>query len=97
MGIPMFDFFSLKEDFFDFLALSLPPPPPKFIFLSLYLILKAFAPIVEKLDVRLLLAALMAVIMRIKAKIPSAMITIVIADLNLLPFILVHESDKESL
>lgn len=95
----MLDFFSFKEDFFDFLVLSPPPPPPppKFIFLSLYLILNEFAPIVEKLDVRLLLAALMAVMMSINAKIPRAMITIVMADRNLFPLILVQESDKESI
>ena len=51
---------------------------------------------VEKLVVRLLLAALMAVMMRISAKMPSAMITTVMAVRNLLPVIFRQESEMVS-
>lgn len=59
--------------------------------------LKELAPMVEKLEVRLLLAAEIAVIMRISAKMPRAMITTVMPVRSLLPLIFFHESDKESL
>lgn len=67
------------------------------IFLSLYLRLKELAPMVEKLVVRLLLAAWIAVMMSINAKMPSAIIATVIAVRNLLPEILRHESESVSL
>lgn len=52
---------------------------------------------VEKLVVRLLLAALIEVMMSIKAKMPKAIIATVIAVRNLLPEILVQERDSVSL
>jgi len=52
---------------------------------------------VEKLDVNELLAAVMAVIISIRAKIPSAIITMVMADLNLLDLILFHDKERVSL
>jgi hypothetical protein len=52
---------------------------------------------VEKLVVRLLLAACIEVMIRINAKIPNAMIATVIAVRNLLPEILRHESASVSL
>jgi hypothetical protein len=64
---------------------------------SLNLILKELEPIVEKLEVRLLLAALMEVMIRINAKMPKAMIAIVIAVRNLFPAILRQDSDNVSL
>ena len=52
---------------------------------------------VEKLVVRLLLAALIEVMISIKAKIPNAIIATVIAVRNLLPAILRQESAIVSL
>jgi hypothetical protein len=52
---------------------------------------------VEKLVVRLLLAALIEVMMRINAKIPNAMMATVIAVRNLLPEIFFQESASVSL
>ena len=69
---------------------------PKLMFRSLYLILKAFEPMVEKLDVRLLLAALMAVIIRIRANMPKAMMMTVMEVLNLLPLMFLQDKDKIS-
>ena len=95
MGIPLLDCFSFCEDFFTFCVLAF--LRLKVPLLALYLRLKALAPIVEKLAVRLLLAALMAVIMRISAKIPSAIIITVMAVRNLLPLTFFHDNDSESL
>jgi hypothetical protein len=55
------------------------------------------APMVEKLSESELLAALMAVMMRMSAKIPSAIIIMVMAVRNLLLFTFFQESNKESL
>jgi len=70
--------------------------PPICMFRSLKRKLNALAPIVEKLEVRLLLAACMAVMIRINANIPNAMITTVIAVRNLLPMILRQERESVS-
>jgi hypothetical protein len=51
---------------------------------------------VEKLEVRLLLAAFMAVIIRISAKIPKAIIITVIDVRNLLPLIFFHDNERMS-
>jgi hypothetical protein len=58
--------------------------------------LNAFAPIVEKLLVKLLLAACMAVMMSISAKIPNAMMITVMDVRSLFPLIFFHESANES-
>jgi hypothetical protein len=59
--------------------------------------LNAFEPIVEKLEVRLLLAACIAVMISINAKIPNAMMITVMDARSLFPFIYFQESDKMSL
>jgi hypothetical protein len=59
--------------------------------------LNALAPMVEKLEVRLLLAAAMAVMISIRAKIPNAMITTVIPVRSLLALIFLQERESESL
>lgn len=67
------------------------------MFRSLNLRLNELAPMVEKLVVRLLLAALMEVMISINAKMPNAMMVTVIAVLNLLPEIFRQESASVSL
>jgi len=59
--------------------------------------LKAFAPSVEKLDVSELLAAVIAVIIRMSAKMPKAMMTTVMADRSLFDRILFHDKESVSL
>ena len=73
----MLEFFSFNTALF-FFTTSRCLPPPKRTFLSLNRILKALAPIVEKLLVRLLLAALKDVKNHIKAQIPNAIMATVI-------------------
>lgn len=51
---------------------------------------------VEKLEVRLLLAALIAVMININANIPNAMMITVMTVLNLLPLILRQERESVS-
>jgi hypothetical protein len=51
---------------------------------------------VEKLAVRLLLAACIAVIIKMSAKIPNAMMITVMAVRNLLPRMFFQESNNES-
>ena len=92
----MLDFFSFKADLLVF-STSRWPPPPKRIFLSLYLTLKALAPIVEKLLVRLLLAAFKEVKNHINAQIPNAIIATVMPVLKRLLLMLRHESLMVSL
>lgn len=58
--------------------------------------LNAFEPIVEKLEVRLLLAALIAVMIRMSANMPSAIIMMVMEVLNLLPLMFLQDNDKIS-
>jgi hypothetical protein len=58
--------------------------------------LNALEPMVEKLLVKLLLAACMAVMISINAKIPSAIIMTVMAVRNLLPLMFFQESTSES-
>jgi hypothetical protein len=94
--LPMLLFLSRKDDLLVFLV-CLGGPPPIRKLRSLNRILKELEPIVEKLEVRLLLAALMEVMIRINAKIPKAMIAIVIAVRNLFPAILRQDSDNVSL
>ena len=79
------------------LLLSLCLPPPIRIFLSLYLMLNELAPIVEKLVVRLALAACIEVIIPINAMIPKAIIATVMPVRNLLPEILRQERESVSL
>lgn len=89
-------FFSLKADLL-VLVFSRCRPPPIRMFLSLKRRLKELAPMVEKLVVRLLLAALIEVMMRINAKIPRAMMATVIEVRNLLPAMFRQESASVSL
>jgi hypothetical protein len=58
--------------------------------------LKALEPMVEKLEVRLLLAALMAVIISMSANIPKAMMITVMEVLNLFPLMFLQDKDKIS-
>ena len=85
-------FFSLKADLL-VLALSLCRPPIRML-RSLNLRLKELAPMVEKLVVRLTLAALIAVTIIINAKMPRAIIATVKPVRNLLPEI--FRQDKAS-
>jgi hypothetical protein len=59
--------------------------------------LKAFEPIVEKLLTRLLLAACIAVIIKINANIPNAIIITVMLVRNLFPEIFFQDKAIESL
>jgi hypothetical protein len=96
MGIPSMDCLS-ENDFLDDLDAVDLPLCPKLNCLSLYLMLKAFEPIVEKLLTKLLLAACMAVMIRINAKMPSAMITTVIAVRSLLPLMFFQDKLSKSI
>jgi hypothetical protein len=95
MGSPVLDFLVLRAVLVVCVA-CLRLLPPNCIFLSLKRMLKALAPIVEKLVVRLLLAALMAVIIRISAKMPSAIMITVMAVRNLFTLTFFQESESES-
>ena len=90
------EFFSLSEDLLVFTT-SLCLPPPKRIFLSLNRMLNALAPMVEKLLVRLLLAAFNEVKNHIKAQIPNAMIATVIPVLKRLLLIFFQDNFMVSL
>jgi hypothetical protein len=83
--LPSLDFFVINDLRLDFFALpSL--CPPNCTFRSLYRMLKAFAPMVEKLFVRLWLTASTAVMIAIRAIMPNAMITTVMPVRNRLLF-----------
>ena len=58
--------------------------------------LNAFEPIVEKLEVRLLLAAFIAVMIRIRANMPNAIMIMVMEVLNLLPLMFLQDNDMIS-
>src|SRR6478752_8513828 len=94
MGLPRFDFFSFRPRFFAFIS-SLPFPPKRALD-SLKRILKALAPMDEKLSFRLWFIASIAVMIPISAMIPKAIMATVIPVRNLLLRTVRHASDNES-
>jgi hypothetical protein len=72
-------------------------PLPKETFRSLNLMLKALAPMVEKLSLRLVFIASMAVMMPTKAMIPNAMMATVMPVRSLLPRTVLHAKARLSM
>ena len=92
----MLDFFSFNAALLVFFT-SRCGPPPNLTFLSLNLTLKAFAPIVEKLLVRLLLAAFREVKNHMSAPMPNAIMATVMPVRKRLLLMLRQESLTVSL
>lgn len=91
--LPVFDFFTFLELFvFDWVT----SPPPMENLRSLKRMLKALAPMVEKLSLRLLFIASIAVIIPTRAIIPNAMMATVMPVLSLFPLIVLQANIKLS-